>query len=319
MSDEQQRDGGAEQSGTRTNAPLWMGVGPDGPVHITLQNAWGFDPSTGATRWHRKVDIQSGAHARSAPVMALALEDRLVVVDTRSWNRLATFERRLPPATAMALSPDGSRLAFDDGEAVTLVEIPSGKERRLRGLSQVRGLSFRADGRWLAAGSEGGDFEVWRAEDGDDVTPFVLDVRRFFNRHEQPVYDVALSDDGRLLATGDAGSDVRVWDLEAGKLLHRLDRLVAGWGAGLAWLHGGKMLVTGSNSGSLRAWDADRGELSLECRPTADWVRSLTPVGDDRVVSLTMSGTMDTWQPGHGSPGSLALSRSSTGDSSKPL
>jgi WD40 repeat protein len=317
MGDDQQNS--TEQTTTRTNAPLWMGMGPDGPVHITLQNAWGFDPSTGATRWHRKVDIQSGAHARSAPVMALALMDRLVVVDTRSWNRLVTFERKLPPATAMALSPDGARLAFDDGEGVTLFEIPSGQERKLRGVSQVRGLSFRADGRWLAAGSEGGDFEVWRADDGDDVTPFVLDVRRFFNRHEQPVYDVALSDDGRLLATGDAGSDVRVWDLEAGKLLHHLDRLVAGWGAGLAWLHGGKMLVTGSNSGSLRAWDADRGALSLECRPTSDWVRSLTSVGDDRVVSLTMSGTMDTWQPGHGSPGSLTLVRSSTDDSATPL
>lgn len=296
-----------------------MGLGPDGPVHITFQNAWGFDPATGATRWHRELDIQGGAHARSAPVMALALLDQVVVVDTRSWARLATLRRALPGATVMALSDDGSTLAFAHDEGVSVMEVATGKLRSLDGPGEIRGLSFRADGRWLAAGSENGDFEVWSVEDGDDVTSFVLDLRRRFNRHDDPVYDVALSDDGRLLATGDAGSTVKVWDLAAGKLVHQLDRLVAGWGAGLAFLREGKVLVTGSNSGLLRAWDVARGELSYECKPTADWVRSLSRVGDDRVVSLTMSNTMDHWCPGEGSPSSSRLVRAGTPDSKRPL
>lgn len=124
---------------------------------------------------------------------------------------------------------------------------------------------------------------------------------------------------GRASTTGDAGSVVKVWDLAAAKLVHQLDRLAAGWGAGLAFVRGGRTLVTGSKSGQLRAFDTATGSLAHECKPTSDEVRALARVGDAGVVALNYAGSADTWTPGDGAPSSRGLVRSTTSASRQPL
>jgi eukaryotic-like serine/threonine-protein kinase len=161
---------------------------------------------------------------------------------------------------ALALSPDGTLVAFDDfagadpaaGSRVRLCEVSSGKERVAMPIldSRLICLAFSADSKLLAAGDESGRVLVWNS-DG---------VRLHEQPCQGPCYQLAFSPDGRRLAGVDR-EQLIVWDVATGH-----DVLMVrgagprpddgGFNPALTWDANGRQLAATNWDGSVSIWDA---------------------------------------------------------------
>jgi RNA polymerase sigma factor (sigma-70 family) len=159
----------------------------------------------------------------------LKFETEIRVIDATTW----ALKHKVKPdtfASALAFSPDGTRLAFggrsrltDDAAFVRLWDV--NKQKLIGGTEgggyRVHCLAFSRDGSQLATGDENGKVRLF---DGRSGTP-----RRDFDGHgplrsggEQCVTGVGFSPDAKTLVSGCMDKTVKLWDLEAGKLLRDL-------------------------------------------------------------------------------------------------
>jgi WD40 repeat protein len=154
-----------------------------------------------------------------------------------------TFEGSSPTGcTAVAFSPEGSRLV-GFGETATVVwDARTGKElsklpgtdRYGRGAYHPKGRSF-SDGVW-----------VW------DATSYkaLYSPHQALGRNANGPFDVAFSPDGRLMATVEAKS-VKVWDAASGQLSRTLsgpDKLEGSWHVCVTFSPDGKRLAVGTGA-----------------------------------------------------------------------
>jgi serine/threonine protein kinase/WD40 repeat protein len=157
---------------------------------------------------------------------------------------------------AVALSPDGTHVAFDDypkdGPCVRVCELPGGRElfAAPTGKLPLFCLTFSADGRRLAAGDVSGQVFVW---DPDGA-----------RLHKQPLAgpcrQLAFSPDGQRLAGIDR-EQVKVWDAPTGQdvlLLRGAEPRPGdgGFNPALAWDAGGDRLAAANWDGSVSIFDA---------------------------------------------------------------
>jgi WD40 repeat protein/tRNA A-37 threonylcarbamoyl transferase component Bud32 len=122
---------------------------------------------------------------------------------------------------ALAFSPDGTRLAAGEMDAIRLWDVAAGKEISTLhgGLASVFALAFSPDGRQLAAALlRGGgvastsEIKVWELATGREVVTFSGAVGGTFA--------LAFTPDGRRLAsTGYYHRDVMLWDTSGGREL----------------------------------------------------------------------------------------------------
>jgi WD40 repeat protein len=131
----------------------------------------------------------------------------------------------------VAFSPDGATLAIPwVGEDIVLWDRATAKERRLKGHGRaVIYVTFSADGKLLASGSDDGTVKVWDLAQGE----VVANLRGY----EAPVWWVEFSQDGKRLLTW-SGRDGRLrreatvgtaelWDLAAREELAVVKKLPA--------------------------------------------------------------------------------------------
>jgi WD40 repeat protein/tetratricopeptide (TPR) repeat protein len=224
----------------------------------------------------------------------------------------------------VALSSDGRLLAAAcsrlDGAGrpqgeVGLWEVDTG--RRLRTLAAfdqaVYTLAFSADGRLLAAGSEGtheidekgaafggGRVKVWDTHSGKERAAFATSDR---------VYALAFSPDGVRVAAGSvrfqtsrewpftrpAQGEVRVWDIEAGREHMTFARHRAGVRA-LAFSPDGHVLATGGFDHAIKLWDVPaRRELRTLSDHTGP-LQALAYSADGlSLVSVSLDRTLKVW------------------------
>jgi WD40 repeat protein/tetratricopeptide (TPR) repeat protein len=168
---------------------------------------------------------------------------------------------------AVALSPDGSRVAFDDypaegtaeeklaGARVRVCDAADGRE--LLSLpapgSLMLTLAFSQDGRLLAAGRTDRSVLIW------DETGRLLHERAL----DGPDMRLAFSPDGRRLAGADR-EEVKVWDVRSGDevlTLHGVPRTHDnGFNQVLAWSPDGRWLAAMNWTGRITAWDGGSAE-----------------------------------------------------------
>jgi WD40 repeat protein len=171
------------------------------------------------------------------------------------------------PVTALAASPDGTRVAWAcngkngaDGkwsqpnESLVMLDTASG--RKLWGAKIGRGdfqaLSFAGEGNQLAVVQQGA-VAVLDAATGRLLQPLA---------HEQypsgPL-STALSRDGNVCAVGYAPNSIGLWDARSGKLL-RLLKAHGNWVVSLAFTPDGALLASSAGDTTASVWEVATGK-----------------------------------------------------------
>ena len=187
--------------------------------------------------------------------------------------------------TAVAWSPDGSRIATGSAVGVRVWDAVTGEDLFSLELECGRGVesvAWSPDSRRIATGSIFGDVRVWDAVTGENVLSL---------EHDHRVGSVAWSPDGRRIATGSAVG-VQVLDAVTGEELLSLEH--GHWVGSVAWSPDSRRIATGSDVG-VQVWDAVTGEnvLSLE---HGHWVGSVVWSPDSkRIVTGSIFDDLRVW------------------------
>ena len=158
------------------------------------------------------------------------------------------------PVTALAFTPDGSRLAVGGYHEVLLFDAV--ENRLLRRISNIaertHGIAFSPDGRQVAvaAGTPArlGEVKLFDVGTGEMVADLASAGDSFFA--------VTFSADGNRLAAAGADRSVRVWNTADRAELMRLEDH-ADWVMSVAFNHDGKRLVTASRDKTVKVFDLD--------------------------------------------------------------
>ncbi len=215
--------------------------------------------------------------------------------------------------SAVALSPDGSRLAVGlPGGGVWLQAEPKGRIvvwdategthlKTLEGHEEdVSALAFSPDGEYLLSASHDQTARLWDATDFEPV--------HVLASHASSIKSAAFSADGAYLVTGGADETARLWDVQTGNHLitlrppipdsrpHSLSVLSVGLSPE------GAYALTGDERGGVWLWDTGTGEAIREFREDEEgrgrWENH--PVtflaNGDRVASRKWDSSISVWE-----------------------
>lgn len=234
-----------------------------------------------------------------ASIIATAHGNNIYVWDTFTGNAFAMLDKHPDSINAIALSPDGTKLAAAGGDwTVRLWEVNTGKYiNSLTGHpSAVNAVAFSPDGNILA--SAGSTLRLWDADTGESLHTDSRDLGS--------IDLLAFSPNGKTLATG-GGWDhtVHLWDVNTGTLRTGMkghtdkirdmafspdstrlitasrDRTMRLWN-----VNTGTELISVSSDGSLHLWDVDSGryQSSSPLGAHTDWVSTLAFSADSKYL-----------------------------------
>ena len=238
--------------------------------------------------------------------MAASSSDGTILVEVgsndgtlRLWNVTSGEKKSFPetdgPVSAIALSPDGRRLAAAHPNLIVLLNTTNGEVIRKLNLqtTKVDCLSLD-DGQTLATASEDGTIQTWNLTSGqltrtitsagkiaalrfapagstlasatEDGSVSLWDlqtgvVRLQLKKHSAAVSAIAFSADGHLIATGGDDRTVIIWETATGKARRTLkghDLAVTS----LAFSPDASLLASGTGNASVVLWDVPTGKLN---------------------------------------------------------
>ena len=168
------------------------------------------------------------------------------------WNRTTgTNIAMIDGAASVALSPDGTNLAYGSGTGViTLWDVKSQEETvRLRGHTRwSNALTFSPDGRTLASGSHDRTVKLWDVSSGTMIVSL--------GAHRDIVNSVAFSTDGRRLASGSEDTTVKLWNIVTQTEVTTLEEH-SNPVRSVAFSPNGATLASGVADGNVILWDVD--------------------------------------------------------------
>ncbi len=248
-----------------------------------------------------------------APWDANALKDR----PRPTPAQLGTLPPNYAPALAIALAPDGKRLALARGNMIFVHDLAD-KNKRITTLKGhrdvVQSLAWSPNGQWLASGGyrsvrlwdanwkparelsgiEGrvtamvfspDNQSVYTADDGHVRQWSVADgnLTRHWQAHKRTVYGLALSRDGEQIATGSADETAKVWALKDQSAIATLEGHHGAVYA-VAFKSDGQQLATGSADHELLVWDLKTKQKLTEIRSHKGGVTGLRWTPDDTML-----------------------------------
>jgi WD40 repeat protein/serine/threonine protein kinase len=197
-------------------------------------------------------------------------EDRLTIWDLgtgRRRNRIPGPGKRLG---ALAVSPDGARIAAQDLDGtLRLAEAAGGREvatARLPGAGLRTELAYSPDGRWLALIADRSTVGLWDAQTHQLVAQWA--------GHTGGIYTVAFSRDGRRLVSAGEDRTVRLWDVATGAPL----AVLRGHSEAVftaAFHPGGNRVASAGGERAILLWDVATGAEVARLQGHTDYIFSL--------------------------------------------
>ncbi len=234
-------------------------------VASTAIGIWIYDAQTGEVvslftesqigekdEYWSQIPPEALAFSPDASIVATAHGNSIYVWDTFTGNAFAMLEEHPDSINAIALSPDGTKLATAGGDwVVRLWEVGIGKYiTSLTGHSSaVNSVAFSPDGKILA--SAGSTLHLWDADTGESLHTDSRDLGS--------IDLLVFSPDGKILATG-GGWDhtVHLWNINTGRLQTGLkghtDKI-----RDMAFSPDSTRLITASRDRTMRLWDVNTG------------------------------------------------------------
>jgi len=257
-------------------------------------------------------------HADSCEALAFSPNGKSLVSmsdgNPRLWNLTAGTEilSQLNKVKAFSFSPRGDYLAILKNQAVSLLDVATGKERwqrpgsffplenrflfQLLGQGLGQPVAFSPDGSLVLAANNHGPIRRWQADTGKEIpAPEGLDG---------VTEALAYAPDGRKLAVAGAG-EVALWDLETGHRLHVLARFSMAkffqeeyprLPSCVSFSPDGKRVVVGWNDGKMSLWDRANGKLLWSASEHVSPVTALIfSWSDSRLLSSAQDGQVIGW------------------------
>jgi RNA polymerase sigma factor (sigma-70 family) len=193
-------------------------------------------------------------------VIVADMGGRLIFWDVATGKEIRRVQADPSNVSALALSPDGKRLAIGSWGEVRLLDAST---TAVVGTWAVRNdsvtqITFTPDGKTAALRYQGKSIDLWDVARGKK--------RHTLEGHTGNVFTFAFAPDGKTLASG-AWKDpnVRFWDVATGKQVRAF--AVATDVLGVAFAPDGKTLATCGNGSRLRFWDPATGKRLRESPP----------------------------------------------------
>ena len=156
------------------------------------------------------------------PVRHSAPISRFATNSPSFWEALSGICSRTIPhpdsqVNRLCISPDKRYLAAAGHHTVKLYDIKSTNPNAILTFdghtSNVTGVAFHCESKWLVTSSEDGTVKIWDTRSGN--------VQRNYT-HGVPVNDVVIHPNQGELISCDRGGNVRIWDLGENKCSHQL-------------------------------------------------------------------------------------------------
>jgi mono/diheme cytochrome c family protein len=198
------------------------------------------------------------------------------------------------PVAAVAISPDGSRIAVARFAAVEIRDAASMKVlRRLTDFpGKVNSVEFSTDGQRVVAGSGIGGLyghaSIWTIADGKQVA--------MFEGHRDAMYDAVLNREQSILATCSYDKKIILWEVATGKEL----RTLAGHNGAvfdLDFSPDGTIVASASADQTIKLWQVSTGvRLDTLSQPLKDqYVVRFSPDGR-HVIAGGLDNRIRVWQ-----------------------
>lgn len=223
-------------------------AGADGSVRL-WEAASGAPLGYGAGHKARVVGV---ACAPDGSLVSFDTDGYVVVRDANGAEQ-RRFRVSQAPQHAMALAPDGKKIATGgEDEVVRVTNLADGK---LAGVLEghhgaVTALCFAPDGKTLASGSDDDSVRIWNVSEGEQTR--VLEIPYGH------VAGLAFSPDGATLATV-AGRTAHLWTVASGVEIAKFDADAETVRA-VAYSPDGEKIATGGKDGIVKLWSAAKGE-----------------------------------------------------------
>lgn len=224
----------------------WLAVADD------LKDKMQVQPLLRAYHWYVQALSGLDGEAREQVQQQIQAIGERLPAEYRAGEIAAELKKLDPgmgPLYAVAISPDGRKVAFGGGDtSVRVWDIAAGRElRRLDGHGgRVWAIAFAPDGRRLASAGFDNVIRLWDLGTGREV--------RRFAGHSDYVRSLSFSRDGRRLLSSGDDRMVRLWNVDTGQEIASFpghDHFV--WS--VAFAPDGKHALSGSLDRTVRYFD----------------------------------------------------------------
>lgn len=231
---------------------------------------------------------------------------QLVFWDIKINRPIATVESEAEGVffKSIAVSPDGSRVAYVGTDRILIATLESGSaphapvftgqefaDEDTKSIGGDRGVAFSPDGSLLALMTNDGTILLWDVQAGRKWAGLSM-ARDVVSDCVYGASCVAFTPDGRSLLAA-RGHDLRIWNLD--DLNNPLNISIVRDVIALAVSPDGRFALTGNDIGELHVWDLADGKLHFTERGHSTGIVSLVFSPDGQLLASSSRDSVRLW------------------------